>query len=251
MSEKNQPLRRIEEIPLDRDKTFSFFDYGCYDASEQLLSEIAETVRRLVESGKDTMLVRWSYGLEGIVSDCFLARRNEFPNLRTIKVIYDEDSDEKRLLERADGLILSLPFNKSNKCHIRDFMFQNSSAVICHMSYSLYKKSKLKKYAQQTGTLEVINLFTPILQSAREKELYRLIDTGEHTPEEIAAKILDWNPEIPYVISNRTREFQKVLEALALQYADEADKIKEISPKLFSSLFYYAYLIGYREAKEE
>lgn len=246
MSAKNQP----SEITLDRNKTFSFLSIGNYVNSEQLLNEIAETVRRLVESGKDTMLVRWSYGLERIVSDCFLALRDEFPKLRTIKVTYSEDSCQG-ISKHADGLVISLDINNTRKLSIEDFMFQNSSTIICHISYSLYKKSKLKKYAQQIGNLEVINLFTPILQNAREKELYRLIDTGEHTPEEIAARILDWNPNIPYVVSNKTREFQKVLETVALQYADEADKIKEISPKLFSSLFYYAYLIGYREAKEE
>lgn len=247
MSAKNQP----SEITLVRNKTFSFLSIGNYVNSEQLLNEIAETVRRLVESGKDTMLVRWSYGIERMISDCFLARRDEFPALRVIKVTYSKDSDNKDLSAYADELVISLDINNTRKLSIEDFMFQNSSTIICHMSYSLYKKSKLKKYAQQTENLEVINLFTPILQNAREKELYRLIDTGEHTPEEIAARILDWNPEIPYVVSNKTREFQKVLETVALQYADEADKIKEISPKLFSSLFYYAYLIGYREAKEE
>lgn len=170
MSAKNQP----SEIALDRNKTFSFLSIGNYVNSEQLLNEIAETVRRLVESGKDTMLVRWSYGLERIVSDCFLALRDEFPKLRTIKVTYSEDSCQG-ISKHADGLVISLDINNTRKLSIEDFMFQNSSTIICHISYSLYKKSKLKKYAQQIGNLEVINLFTPILQNAREKELYRLI----------------------------------------------------------------------------
>lgn len=132
MSAKNQP----SEIALDRNKTFSFLSIGNYVNSEQLLNEIAETVRRLVESGKDTMLVRWSYGLERIVSDCFLALRDEFPKLRTIKVTYSEDSYGQGISKHADGLFISLDINNTRKLSIEDFMFQNSSTIICHITVS-------------------------------------------------------------------------------------------------------------------
>ena len=110
MSEKNLPLSG-EEIILDKDKTFSYLAHRNYYVPEQLLDEISKTIRQLVESGKDTLLVRYGNGTERLFIDCFLALRSEYPNLRLIKVTYDEDNYNKELSKLA-GLVISVKNSK-------------------------------------------------------------------------------------------------------------------------------------------
>lgn len=89
MSEHYKP--EVPPIDLSKDKTFSYLAHRNYYVPEQLLDEISKTIRHLVESGKDTLLVRYGNGAERLFIDCFLALRSEYPNLRLIKVTYDED----------------------------------------------------------------------------------------------------------------------------------------------------------------
>ena len=256
MSEKNLPLSG-EEIILDKDKTFSYLAHRNYYVPEQLLDEISKTIRHLVESGKDTLLVRYGNGAERLFIDCFLALRSEYPNLRLIKVTYDEDNYNKELSKLA-GLVVSVKNSKQMELcgldpeieTIEEFMMSASSAVICYMSYTDYSRSLLKKHAQSRNDFEVINLFKPTLKSAAEKDIYRLLDSSDLTPEEIAARLSDWKPFIPFQVYNRTREFKRTIEAFSLQYADSPEKLKEINSKLLATLFYYAYCMGIQDTEK-
>ena len=238
--------RAVQEITIDKEKTFSYLINKNYTIPEQIHHEIQETARSLAESGKDTMLVRWGNGMEKMLIDSFLSLRDKYP-LRLIKITYGEDKYNKALSELAEGLVISLSEKQQT---IEDFMLRNSSAVVCYISRADYKKSKLKKYAEEDPFLEVINLFIPTLKSIMEQDLYRLIDTGGFTPEEIAARLSDWDPRIPSSTFKKAREFSKVWDAFSQRYADEPEKLKEITVKLLSAMYYYSYMMGYQDSEQ-
>lgn len=242
-------MSQKQEITLDRGKTFFYLTHGNYDIPSQIFKEIPKIARRLAESGKTTMLVRWGNFMERVFADCFFALRDEFPEVRLIKIThgaYGEDIYNKELSELT-SLVISL---NDKRQKIEDFMLQNSSAVICYMSRSDYRNSKLKKYSEkECRSFEVINLFSPVLSAAMETDLHRLIDADELSPEEIAARLSGWTPYIPFPIVNKTRNFKKVLEAFSMEYANDPEKIKEISMKLLSAMSYYAYILGWKDAE--
>ena len=67
MSEHYKP--EVPPIDLSKDKTFSYLAHRNYYVPEQLLDEISKTIRHLVESGKDTLLVRYGNGAERLFID--------------------------------------------------------------------------------------------------------------------------------------------------------------------------------------
>ena len=83
-----------------------------------------------------------------------------------------------------------------------------------------------------------------------EQDLYLLIETGGFTPEEIAARLSDWDPRIPSSTFKKAREFSKVWDAFSQRYADEPEKLKEITVKLLSAMYYYSYMMGYQDSEQ-
>lgn len=237
--------KAVQKITIDKEKTFSCLSNNSYRLPDQLRHELMKTARSLVESGKDTMLVRWGNGMEKMLIDSFLSLRGEYPKLRLIKLTYENSFLNHTLTELADGLSISLELKRQT---IEDFMLRNSSAVVCYISRADYKKSKLKKYAGEAPSLEVINLFIPTLNSIMEQDLYRLVGSGEHTPQEIAARLSGWDPRIPFPVSKKAREFSKVWDAFYQRYANEPEIMKEITVKLLSAMFYYSYIMGYKDS---
>lgn len=69
--------KAVQEITIDKEKTFSYLINKNYTIPEQIHHEIQETARSLAESGKDTMLVRWGNGMEKMLIDSFLSLRGE------------------------------------------------------------------------------------------------------------------------------------------------------------------------------
>lgn len=240
--------KAVQEITIDKEKTFSYLINKNYTIPEQIHHEIQETARSLAESGKDTMLVRWGNGMEKMLIDSFLSLRGEYPKLRLIKLTYENSFLNHTLTELADGLSISLELKRQT---IEDFMLRNSSAVVCYISRADYGRSKLKKYYEKENGLEVINLYRPTLSSEMEQELYRLVGSGEYTPQEIAERIFDWKPCIPSRLSKRANQFKNVLEALCADYSDDPEKMKEINIKMLNAVSYYSYLVGYKDSEKK
>ena len=240
--------KAAQEITIDKEKTFSCLSINSYRLPDQLRHELTKTARSLAESGKDTMLVRWGNGMEKMLIDSFLSLRDEYPKLRLIKLTYENSSLNNQLTELAEGLVISLIEKQQT---IEDFMFRNSSAVVCYMSQADYGRSKLKKYYEKENGLEVINLYRPTLSSEMEQELYRLAGSGEYTPQEIAERIFDWKPCIPSRLSKRANQFKNVLEALCADYSDDPEKMKEINIKMLNAVSYYSYLVGYKDSEKK
>lgn len=240
--------KAVQKITIDKEKTFSCLSNNSYRLPDQLWHELMKTARSLVESGKDTMLVRWGNGMEKMLIDSFLSLRGEYPKLRLIKLTYENSFLNHTLTELADGLIIYLNLERQT---IEDFMFQNSSTVVCYMSQAGYCKSRLKKYYEKQNCLEVINLYRPTISSEMEQDLYRLVGSGEYTPQEIAERILDWKPCIPSRLSKRAAEFKNVLEALCSDDSDNLEKMKEINTKMLTAASYYFYLVGYKDSEEK
>ena len=230
---------------IDKEKTFSCMTNSVYRLPDQLQNELMKTARRLAESGKDTMLARTGSGMEKMLIDSFLSLRDEYPNLRLIRVTYQDSSLGKELSDVADGVIIL-----KIKQRVKEFMLENSSAVVCYMTQADYGKSRLKKYYEKENCLEVINLYRPTISGKMEQELYRLVGSGEYTPQEIAERLFDWKPCIPSRLSRTANEFKNVLEALCADYSDNPEKIKELTAKMLSAMFYYSYLVGYKDSEK-
>lgn len=235
-----------QEIIIDKEKTFSCMTNSVYRLPDRLQVELMKTARRLAESGKDTLLVRTGTGMEKMLIDSFISLRGEYPDLRLIRVTYQESLLGKELADVADGAI-TLKLRQ----RVKEFMLENSSAIVCYMTQSDYGKSRLRKYYEKEHCLEVINLYRPTINGEMEQELYRLVGSDEYTPREIAERLLDWKPCVPSRLSRTANEFKTVLNILCSEYSDDPAKMKELTAKTLSAMFYYSYIMGCKDSEIE
>ena len=149
---------------------------------------------------------------------------------------------------------------KSNAAHAGEHKMQRFLGKYFWVRLSVCQEVFLLRFPEcgifisKEGELIVcrfVRVKSSTLSSEMEQDLYRLVGSGEYTPQEIAERILDWKPCIPSRLSKRAAEFKNVLEALCSDDSDNLEKMKEINTKMLTAASYYFYLVGYKDSEEK